>query len=175
MKIHYGSSLLFTQFHDYFRVWLVESVDFSVACGIRVFSGLTPMMSQQRTTAFSETEACEEERFRSADFVEWLKPPSNFSIFSSSLIRVWKHHLRRNGNVPWEFLLWKTQLLILAGLEELHPKANVSVHQQHRSVAGQPTREGPSARHLQPCSQAVPGKIITRGKQIQPGTKTRAL
>lgn len=94
MKIHYGSPLLFTQFHDYFRVWLVETADFSVACGIRVFSVLTPMMSQQRTTAFSETEACEEERFKSADFVECLKPPSKFSIFSPSLTQVWKRHLR---------------------------------------------------------------------------------
>lgn len=164
MKIHSGSPLLYTQFHYYFRVWLVwvsavtrpnphcvhqspgldfrstvgkpslllalyldmstdsdlktdflpfflwviETADFFVACGVRVFSILTPMMFQQCTTAFSETEACEEKRFKPAGFVGWLKPPSKFSIFSPSLTQVWKQHLSQNGNMLWEFLLWKS-------------------------------------------------------------------
>lgn len=91
-----------------FFPWVIEIPDFSVACGIRVFSILTPMMFQQCTTAFSEIEAWEEERFKPADFVGLLKPSPKFSIFSPSLTQVWKQHLSRNGNMPWEFLLWKS-------------------------------------------------------------------
>lgn len=51
-----------------FLAWLIETADFSVACGKRVFSILTAVMFQKSTTTFSETEACEEETLKPSDF-----------------------------------------------------------------------------------------------------------
>lgn len=80
-----------------FLVWIMENADFSVACGIGVFSIVTAVVFQKCTTASSEIKACEEERLKPS-FTEWLKP---------TLTQVWKQHISQNRNMPWEFLLWK--------------------------------------------------------------------
>lgn len=80
-----------------FLAWIMENADFSVACGIGVFSILTAVVFQKCTTASSETKACEEERLKPS-FTGWLKP---------TLTQVWKQHISQNRNMPWEFLLWK--------------------------------------------------------------------